>query len=351
MYKYYVTIAVMLSIFFTPSLSQHTYKGNKHNAAAPSLAADNNKVYMVYALGDTILFCSSDNNGKDFSAPMQAIVLSQLSTGGGRGPQIAVTNDKMIIAGVDKVGNIYSFIRNKNEIQWKKGGRINDVPGVAKEGFVSLASNENGEVYAVWLDLRNNNKNKIAGAKSSDGGKTWSKNRIIYTSPGGTVCECCKPSVQMRNKVIAVMFRNWLNGNRDLFITKSEDGGQSFDKAKQLGEGNWKLNACPMDGGGLIINNDNTITTVWRREADIYLCEVGKGEKKITVGKQCTIAGNNNNTFITYINNGRVYCMKPDRSIVELGTGIYPQLIQTGQETVVCAWQQERQVGYAMLNK
>jgi hypothetical protein len=138
---------------------------------------------------------------------------------------------------------------------------------VAKEAFVSLASNENGEVYAVWLDLRNNNKNKIAGAKSSDGGATWSRNKIIYTSPDGTVCECCKPSVEMGNRVIAVMFRNWLNGNRDLFITKSVDGGQSFDKVMQLGEGNWKLNACPMDGGALIINNDNTITTVWRRES------------------------------------------------------------------------------------
>jgi hypothetical protein len=351
MYKYYVTIAVMLSISFTPCISQHTYKGNKHNAASPSLAADDNKVYMVYASGDTILFCSSGNKGKDFSAPMQAIVLSQLSTGGGRGPQIAVTKDKMIIAAADKIGNIYAFIKNKNEIQWKKAGRINDVPGVAKEAFVSLASNENGEVYAVWLDLRNNNKNKIAGAKSSDGGATWSRNKIIYTSPDGAVCECCKPSVEMGNRVIAVMFRNWLNGNRDLFITKSVDGGQSFDRVKQLGEGNWKLNACPMDGGALIINNDNTITTVWRREADIYLCEVGKKENKITVGKQCTIAGNDNNTFISFINNGKVYCMKPDRTIVELGTGTYPQLIVTSPETVVCAWQQEGQVAYAMVNK
>jgi hypothetical protein len=57
---------------------------------------------MVYASGDTILFCSSGNKRKRFFCPMQAIVLSQLSTGGGRGPQIAVTKDKMIIAAADK---------------------------------------------------------------------------------------------------------------------------------------------------------------------------------------------------------------------------------------------------------
>jgi hypothetical protein len=43
--------------------------------------------------------------------------------------------------------------------------------------------------------------------------------------------------------------------------------------------------------------------------------------------------------------------MKPDRTIVELGTGTYPQLIVTSPETVVCAWQQEGQVGYAIVNK
>jgi hypothetical protein len=350
MYRYSVIIAVMIGVF-TESFSQHAFKDVKHNAAAPSLAAGHDKVYLTYASGDSILFCFSTSNGKDFSAPMLAAMLPQLSTGGGRGPQIASIKDKLVIAAADKMGNIYAFIKNKSEAQWKKTGKINDVPGVAKEAFVSLASNDNGEAYAVWLDLRNNNKNKIAGAKSSDGGKTWSKNKIIYTSPAGSVCECCQPSVEMKNKMVVVKFRNWLNGNRDLFISTSIDGGLTFDRAKQLGNGNWKLNACPMDGGGFIIKNDNTIHTVWRREGDIYICEAGKKENKLTVGKQCTIAGNDNNRFISFINDGKVYCMKPDGTVVELGTGSYPRLVMASGETAVCAWQEDGQVRYAMLNK
>jgi hypothetical protein len=319
--------------------------------SAPSLAIGDDKVYMTYALGDTILFCFSSDKGKSFSIPMQVAVLPQLSLGGGRGPQIVSAKNNLIIAAADKAGNIYSYIKNKESVHWEKGSRINDVPEIAKEAFVSLASNDKDEMYAVWLDLRNNNKNKIAGAKSLDGGKTWSKNKIIYASPDGTVCECCKPSVKMENKMIVVMFRNWLNGNRDLFITTSFDDGITFDKAKQIGNGNWKLNACPMDGGGFVINKDNTISTVWRRQGDIYTCDAGKKENKIATGKQCTIAGNNNNNFIAFISEGKVYCIKPDGRTVELGIGVYPQLIVTGPGTTLCAWQQDKQIKYALVNK
>jgi hypothetical protein len=350
MFRYYVVLGVVMT-FMSRSFCQHVFKDIKHNGAAPSLATDNNNVYLVFASGDTILFCSSNNKGKVFIDPIQVSILTQMSTGGGRGPQIVAAKNELVIAAADKSGNIYTYTKNKSASQWKKAGRINDVAEVAKEAFVSLASNDKGEVYAVWLDLRNNHKNKIAGAKSFDGGKTWSKNKIIYNSPDGTVCECCKPSVVMKDRMVVVMFRNWLKGDRDLFITTSIDGGSSFDKVKQLGEENWKLNACPMDGGGLTINNENTINTVWRREGDIYTCEPGKKEIKITTGKQCTIAGNNNGNFISFIKDGKVYCIKPDGSIIELGIGSYPRLIMADEITAVCAWQQDKEIKYAMVNK
>ena len=86
---------------------------------------------------------------------------------------------------------------------------------------------------------------------------------MIYSSPDTTVCECCKPSVAMKGNKVYVMFRNWLNGNRDLHIIQSNDGGINFGKAQKLGEGSWKLKGCPMDGGGVIINTDNSILTVF----------------------------------------------------------------------------------------
>lgn len=48
---------------------------------------------------------------------------------------------------------------------------------------------------------------------------------------------------------IAVMFRNAIEGARDLYLTRSHDGGRMFEPAARLGSGTRKLEACPMDAG------------------------------------------------------------------------------------------------------
>lgn len=356
MYKTYLIISVlaifalMQSFIHFPVQNRIEIKGIAFNGKAPSIIAEGNNVYMTYTSGDSILFCFSSDKGENFSNPALVAFLPQLSLGGGRGPQIVSFGSQLIIAAADTKGNIYTFIKKKNAKSWEKGGRINDTPDIAKEAFVSLASNTNGEVYAVWLDLRGNRKNKIAGAISRDAGKTWSGNRIIYMSPDSTVCECCKPNVAMKKQIVTVMFRNWLKGNRDMYIIQSDDGGINFGKAQKLGEGSWKLNACPMDGGGLIINNDNTIQTVWRRQGNIYICETDKKEEMIGAGKQCVIAGNRANSFIAYVNEGKIYCRKPDGTRIELGNGNYPQLAVTGATSALCAWEYNNKVYYVLVN-
>ncbi len=121
-------------------------------------------------------------------------------------------------------------------------------------------------VYAVWLGVNNPKGQSVYGARSPDGGKTWNKNIIVYSSPSGTVCECCRPSVEVTGNNVYVMFRNFLNGNRDFYLTESSDNGKTFGQAQKLGSGSWKLDGCPMDGGGIAINKNKTPETVWRRQ-------------------------------------------------------------------------------------
>src|SRR5690606_19480837 len=124
----------------------------------------------------------------------------------------------------------------------------NDVPKSAREGLHALAVGPEGQLYCVWLDLRNNEP-EVFGSSSTDGGKTWSPNRLIYRSPDGNVCECCHPSVTFDSKGhLYVMWRNWLDGNRDLYWSLSKDGGRTFSQAKKLGQGHWPLRNSPMDG-------------------------------------------------------------------------------------------------------
>ncbi len=96
------------------------------------------------------------------------------------------------------------------------------------------------------------------------------------------------------------MFRNFLNGNRDLYLIKSYDRGNTFGQAQKLGNGNWKLDGCPMDGGGLAINENKVPQTVWRREGEIYTAAPGEPEKEIGAGRNCSIETINNKNVFTW---------------------------------------------------
>ena len=224
-----------------------------------------------------------------------------------------------------------------------QGGKVNDVDTIAKEGLMALSASADN-VYAVWLDLRGNKHNKIYGAKSNDNGRTWSHNKNVYTSPDTAVCECCKPSVVVRDNNVYVMFRNWLKGNRDLYLIQSVDGGSTFGQAQKLGNGNWKLNGCPMDGGGLAVNKNGGIETVWRREGKIFAAIAGMPEREIGEGRSCTIETVNGKIVYAWTDKGEVILTQAGGQIKILGKGSQPILKALNNDQVICVWENDKQI-------
>ncbi|MEO5782676.1 MAG: sialidase family protein [Ginsengibacter sp.] len=309
----------------------------------PNLFVDNkSSIHLTYGKGDSILYCYSSDKGKTFSASVLVDTMPNLFSFAMRGPQIAAANNTVVIIAADQQGNIFSWQKEASG-KWLKGARVNDVDTIAREGLTALGSNGDNNFVAVWLDLRNENKNNLYGTISSDGGKTWAKNFMIYTSPDGHICECCKPSVAINGSNVFVMFRNWVKGNRDLYVIKSTDGGATFGAAEKLGTGSWQLNGCPMDGGGLAIA-DNIVQTVWRRKNKIYACEIGKEEKEIGEGKSCTIASSYNKSVYAWVQKGKVICLLPDGKKEQVGTGGLPVLKFVSETEVLCVWEQDKKI-------
>src|SRR5205085_10647001 len=117
--------------------------------------------------------------------------------------------------------------------------------------------------------------------------ENWGANTLVYTSPSGSVCECCQPSVAIGSDgVIHVMFRNSLAGNRDMYVADSSDDGQTWSSATQLGTGNWKLDMCPMDGGAINADDEGHVVSIWRRQDAIYRVAPGEREDRIDIGQQ-----------------------------------------------------------------
>lgn len=317
------------------------------NGEMPNITKDNSgNFHLVYGSGDSIMYSFSLDKGNSFSAPSLIAILPGLTASHMRGPQIAATDNAVIVTAGNNVGDIFSYSK-KSSGKWMSASRVNDVDTVAKEGLMALAADGQNS-FAIWLDLRDKH-NEVFGAKSADGGHTWSKNRLIYASPDTTVCECCKPSVVMKGNNVYVMFRNWLHGNRDLYLIQSADVGNSFGEAQKLGNGSWALNGCPMDGGGLTIAKNNDIQTVWRREKNIFSCEPGAPEKELGEGRNCTMESVNGKNVYAWTEKGEVIVLKPQGIKINLGKGQLPLLKSVNNEHIICIWENEKQIHKAVL--
>ncbi len=346
--KFYIMKSISLFVvalfFFSLNYSQN--KENKDVIIAdghmPNIVKDkSNNIHLVYGIGDSIMYVLS-KDGKIFTSPALIAVLPNLFASAMRGPQIAATANGIIVTACTIKGNIFSYQKEASG-KWAKALKVNDVDEVAKEALMALSA-DGKNAYAIWLNVKSTKGQNVYGAKSVDGGKTWSKNILVYESPDSTVCECCKPSVTIKGNNVYVMFRNWIKGSRDLYIIESSDGGKSFAQAQKLGAGTWKLNGCPMDGGGLALNNKGTPETVWRREGKIYTAVPGAPEKQIGEGRNGTIETVNDKNVYAWTENGNVIVMKPDGMKESRGKGSLPLVKALNNEEVICVWENEKQI-------
>jgi hypothetical protein len=310
----------------------------------PNMVTDEeNNIHIVYGTGDSIMYLSSTNQGISFSKPVLVAVLPKLFAHAMRGPQIAATFNGLIITANTDYGNIYSFTREGSG-KWSAANSVTDMDSVSKEALMGLSAS-GSNAFALWLDVRNNGGKgqRLFGAQSTDGGKTWSRNKEVYASPDKTICECCKPSVVVKGDHVYAMFRNWLNGNRDLYLISSSNGGRTFGTAKKLGVGNWKLNGCPMDGGGLAISENGAVETVWRREGIIFT-STGDNEKEIGKGRSPSMTSGNGKNIYTWAQDGDIVVLKPNGKLITLGKGTVPLVKSLNDKEVVCVWENEKQI-------
>ncbi len=341
-----IFFALLMSTIFILGCENESEEGEKvvmvGNGEMPNLTKDKEgRIHVVYGQGDQIMHTMSGDQGRSYPVPDVVNKLPELAASHMRGPQIAATSNGLLVTACTHDGDIYSFIKDSSG-NWTKSGRINDMDTVAKENLMALAA-DSLFAYAIWLDLRDGH-NKIFGAASMDGGKTWGKNALVYASPDATVCECCKPSVMVKGNKVVVMFRNWLNGNRDMYVIESMDNGKTFGEAMKLGTGSWALDGCPMDGGGLVLNDANGLNAVWRREKKIYVGNTNKEETVIGEGRGCTIESANGKNIFAWVDDGEIVILKPGGIKETIGDGSMPVLKAMDDHHVLCVWQNEKEI-------
>ncbi len=244
--------------------------------------------------------------------------------------------------------------------------KIGDYPKNAKLAF---HGDNDGNIFWVFLDsdgnavkaenieafkkFREQNKSrpkiegKIYVTASDDGGQSWSKSELVYQSPDGSVCECCKPSISSdSNGNVYIMFRNNINGSRDLHVTKSMDNGKTFSAPEKMGTGTWKIDGCPMDGGGIAVKSNKEFSTIWQREGEIFMANSNSSENQIGYGRSPSIASNGSKTTIVY-SSGEDIMVTDAKEVLpkKIGTGSFPKIVSINESTIYF-WVNEEGINY-----
>jgi hypothetical protein len=341
----FLLLASVLSMNIGPAPDKTPYR-------QPQLAAGNGMVAMAFAAGGSVMVAFSHDGGRSFSAPRKVSEAPVLATGRHRGPRVLITDREIVVSavtgktlasgehahGLPSDGDLLVWRSSDKGKTWSKPAVVNDVPGAPREGLHAMASDGHGQLAASWLDLRKEGT-RLYGAFSKDGGTTWSKNVLIYEAPGGTICQCCAPSLAATGPgSFTVMFRNVLGDSRDLYTIQLKDG-QLVSKPSKVGLGTWTINACPMDGGGLIYSNGKFISA-WRRGDDVFLSTPDKPETRIGAGVDIALAASGGHPWVAWQKSGKVLIWTAGRTetLAEQGGG-FPALAALPDGGVLAAWE------------
>lgn len=313
------------------------------------MATAGNTVAMVFGAGEGIWLTKSTDNGKSFGASVKVGDLPKMLLGRHRGPRVVITGNTMIVSAIaSEPGDLMAWRSTDGGRTWSAPVAVNDMPKAAREGLHAMAADGEGHVATAWLDARGAKGKRLYGAFSSDAGKTWSRNMILYESPDGTICECCDPSLAVSGRgEFVVMWRNKLNGSRDLYTMRLKDG-KAAGSATRQGEGTWKLDACPMDGGGLAVR-DGQIASAWRREHDIYLAAPGKPEIKVGNGMDVAFAASAKGYYVAWTTPAGIAVYGPNGVSQVSATGTFPALAALPDGGMLVAWEENGTIATARM--
>ena len=242
--------------------------------ATPAFGPDGT-LWLVWMAGGQVSIASSQDAGRHFSAPVQVTTKRlNLDWGPDARPKIVVDRSGVIALAFstfrDEVFN-GQVLYTRSSDGGKSFAELKPITtNHESQRFEALALDQDGTVFAAWLDKRNRAPAQEAGRKyegaalffaaSRDGGATYAEAALARD---GT-CECCRLGLAFAapGRPVAI-FRNIFEGGvRDHAVMTFTDVATPGE-VRRVSNDDWQINACPHHGPSLTVAPNGTYHVVW----------------------------------------------------------------------------------------
>lgn len=275
-----------------------THATAQHAPARAPLAASAafdqaGRLWLATVKDGHVLISRSDDLGKTFRPAVTVNAETEVIAAEGEArPKIAFgPNGALYVSYTQSLDKPYTgHIRFSRSLDGGKSFSIpitvNDNLDVITHRFDSMAVNNRGEIYLVWLDKRDQqaamqNKQAYAGAAiysavSKDGGQSFSANRKLADHS----CECCRIALAMDTDGVPVAAWRHVYGKnvRDHAIARLDANATPL----RISHDDWEVDACPHHGPALSVGTDGSYHAAWftngkNRQGLFYARSTDKG--------------------------------------------------------------------------
>ena len=235
-----------------------------HNGGAfsPRIAVDSTEgINIVWgdipASQKQVVFVRSTDLGGTFSEPTNV----SRSSGDAFEPELAVGRDDSInVAWEDNTSgvSVIMFARSTDHGEtFSTPLRVSKGEGRATEANVFTGNA--GNVFVTWVDESGGDAQAFF-SRSTDGGETFSEPINVSQDPGA---EIHKPVITASGETVYLAFQDDKRGNKQVFLAKSTDAGQSFSAPVQVSRSNNDVSGGRAHSPAMVIDGRGVLHIAW----------------------------------------------------------------------------------------
>ncbi len=143
--------------------------------------------------------------------------------------------------------------------------------------FPTVAMDPYGNPLVAYMKLDKGYANpRYVVAKSKDLGESFSGAVPVANFSGGKVSDCCPATVVESGNATIILYRDNLNGLRNIWAGISANTGISFKRGLQVDQTNWTKKSCPANAPDGIIISDTLYTVFMSGAGDSALVYLSK---------------------------------------------------------------------------